>query len=99
MVRSDTGRIADLLLRMLAGQDDELIALFTRSLALSTEVDLCLRRFHEMDVEMLRLFHRFGPVRNRALREQCIYGGEVIAQNDLDDLLVVAPKPRPTRHD
>jgi predicted GIY-YIG superfamily endonuclease len=93
MLKSEAGRVGDLLRRMLAGQDDELINLFASKTPLSPDVDLCQQRFHEMDVETLRLFHRFGPARNRDLREHCVYDREVIAQDDLDDLLALTPKP------
>lgn len=93
MVKSDAGRVADLLRRMLAGQDDDLIQVFASRTTLSAAADLCQQRFHELDVETLRLFHRFGPARNRDLREHWVYEHEVIAQDDLDDLLVLTQKP------
>lgn len=89
MVRSDARRVADLLRRMLAGRDDELIQLFASMAPQPAEVALSQQRFYELDVEALRLFHQFGPARNRSLREHCAYDSEVIAQNDLDDLLVL----------
>jgi excinuclease UvrABC nuclease subunit len=93
LLKSDARHVAELLRRMLGGQDDELIGLLASKMALAPDADLCQRRFHEMDVETLRLFHRFGPARNRGLRKHFFYDREVIAQHDLDDLLVLAPKP------
>lgn len=53
---------------------------------------LCLQRLHEADVATLKLFHHFGPARNRRLREHHVYIEEVIAKDDLDDLLVLMPR-------
>lgn len=93
MLKSDAGRVADLLRRMLAGQDDDLIQMFASRTPRSTDAALCQQRLYELDMEALRLFHRFGPARNRDLRAYCFYDREVIAQDDLDDLLVLTPKP------
>ena len=40
----------------------------------------------------LKLFHQFGPARNRSLREHYVYENELIAQYELDDLLVLMPR-------
>jgi predicted GIY-YIG superfamily endonuclease len=96
MVKSDAGRTVDLLRRLLSGQDDELINLFAPGAGLPLEADRCMKRLHELDVEALRLFYQLGPARNRELRAHCVYGHEVIAQEDLDDLLVLTPKPKNT---
>ena len=94
MLKSDAEQVADLLRRMLTGQSDDLINLFASKAPLAPDVDLCQQRFHELDVETLRLFYQFGPARNRDLRAHCVYDREVIAQDDLDDLLVLTPKPK-----
>lgn len=91
-VRSKSGHVADLMRRMLDGRDDELIQQFEQ---VRTSVDgmaVSLQRLLETDVETLRLFHQFGPARNRSLREHHVNKDEVIAQDDLDDLLVLMPR-------
>ena len=98
MLRSEAGQVAALLRRMLDGRDDDLIQQFERVATLTNDAALCLQRLHETDVATLKLFHQFGPARNQNLREHHGYEDEVIAQDELDDLLVLAPKPpRPTR--
>ncbi len=42
------------------------------------------------DLEALRVFSRFGPERNRGLRQRCGLDSPLIGQNELDDLLVLA---------
>lgn len=92
MLRSDAVEVADLLRRMLDGRDDDLIQQFTSVATPMNEAALCLQRLHDIDVAKLKLFHQFGPARNRSLREHHVYEDEVIAQDDLDDLLALMPK-------
>ena len=93
MLRSDAVEVADLLRRTLDGRDDDLIQQFERVATLANDAALCLQRLHEADVATLKLFHQFGPARNRSLRDVFVYEHDVIAQDELDDLLVLAPKP------
>ena len=93
MLRSDAVEVADLLRRTLDGRDDDLIQQFERVATLANDAALCLQRLHEADVATLKLFHQFGPARNRSLRDVFVYENDVITQDDLDDLLVLAPKP------
>ena len=93
MLRSDAGHVAGLLRRTLDGRDDDLIQQFERVATLTNDAAVCLQRFHEADVAILKLFHQFGPARNRSLRDNFVYENEVIGQAELDDLLVLAPKP------
>ena len=39
-----------------------------------------------------KLFYQFGPTRNRSLRDHHFYEDETIAQDELDDLLVLMPR-------
>jgi DNA-binding transcriptional LysR family regulator len=89
LLRSDAGQVSDLLRRMLDGRDDDLIQQFERFATRTNDAALCLQRFLKADVATLKLFHQFGPARNKSLREHHVYEDEVIAQNDLDDLLVL----------
>ena len=81
---------------MLDGRDDALIQQFERVAIPSNDAAPCLQRFLEADVQSVRLFHQFGPARNRSLREHHVYENAIIAQDELDDLVVLMPKlPRP----
>jgi predicted GIY-YIG superfamily endonuclease len=93
-LRSDARQLADLLRRLLDGHDDTLIQQFTSVATPNNGAALCLQRFLEADVEALKLFHQFGPARNRSLRDHHVYEDEVISQDDLDDLLVLMPRPQ-----
>jgi excinuclease UvrABC nuclease subunit len=93
MAQSDAEQIAVLLRRMLDGVDDELISELTTTAPMPCESMLCQQRLHELETEALKLFYQFGPARNRNLREHCVYDSALIAQDDLDDLLVLTPKP------
>ena len=93
-LRSDAGHVADLLRRMLDGRDDALIQQFERVATTANDTALCLQRFLHADVATLKLFHQFGPARNRSLRDVFVYENAVIAQDDLDDLLVLMPRPQ-----
>ena len=44
----------------------------------------------QSDLETLRAFYRFGPERNCRLRERAKIEGNIILQEELDDLLVTA---------
>jgi len=92
-LRSDAGHVADLLRRMLDGRDDALIQQFERVATTTSDTALCLQCFLQADVSTLKLFHEFGPARNRSLRDVFVYENEVIAQDELDDLLVLMPRP------
>jgi hypothetical protein len=61
----------------------------------TTHASLCGQRLLEADVAALRLFYKFGPMRNRELREHFVYDAQTIDQADLDDLLVLAPRRSP----
>ena len=93
MLRSDAGHVADLLRGLLDGRDDALIQQFASVATRANDTALCLQRFLEADVATLKLFHQFGPARNRSLRDVFVYENTVIRQDELDDLLVLAPKP------
>ena len=80
--------------RVLDGRDDDFIQKFASVATPSSAAALCLQWLHEVDVETLKLFHQFGPARNRSLREHHVYEDGVIAQEDLDDLLVLMPRPQ-----
>ena len=45
-------------------------------------------------VATLKLFHQFSPAQNWSLREHHVYENDVIAQEELDDLLVLMPRPQ-----
>jgi excinuclease UvrABC nuclease subunit len=92
MARSDAENVADSLRRMLDGVDDGLIGELTGTAPMPRESVSCQQRFHELDMEAFKSFYQFGPARNRSLREHCVYDGAIIAQDDLDDLLVLTPK-------
>ena len=91
LVSSQSGQVADLLRRMLDGHDDELIQQFEQVRTLSA-ASISLQRFLEVDVQSVRLFHQFGPVLNRSLREVFVYENTVIQPDELDDLLVLMPR-------
>lgn len=96
IVALDGLRIVELLRRFLDGHSDELLRQFTLVTVPGVETELCLARLCEQDLESLAHFQRFGPVRNRHLREHCAHPELVIAQDELDDLLVIAPpQPKP----
>lgn len=92
ILRSDAEHVADLLRRMLDGHDDDLIQQFERVATPTNDAALCLQRFLEADVATLKLFHQFGPARNRSLRDHHVYESEIIPQDELDDLLVLMPR-------
>ena len=92
MLRSNAGHFADLLRRMLDGRDDDIIQQFESAPTAASGVALCLQRFLETDVAALKLFHQFGPARNRSLRDVFVYENTVIGQDELDDLLVLMPR-------
>lgn len=75
----------------LDGESSELVGCFDWSANVHAQGELCLARLCELDLESLARFQRFGPARNRHLREHCAHPEPVIAQDELDDLLVIAP--------
>jgi predicted GIY-YIG superfamily endonuclease len=89
MLRSDAGHVADLVREMLNGRDDDLIQQFECVATPTNDAALCLQRLHEADVATLKLFHQFGPARNRSLRDNFVYENEVVGQAELDDLLAL----------
>ena len=89
---SPSGHVADLLRRMLDGRDDEMIQQFERVRIKTDAAAPSLQQFYEADVEALKLFYEFGPARNRSLREHHVCENAVIAQDELDDLLVLMPR-------
>lgn len=92
LVRSKSGHVADLLRRTLDGHDDEMIQQFKQVSTSPDGMAASLQRLLESDVETLRLFHQFGPARNRSLRDVFVYENTVIRQDELDDLLVLMPR-------
>jgi predicted GIY-YIG superfamily endonuclease len=90
MTKMEPEHMADLLHRLLDGVDDELILRFMNAVPVSEGDSLCQQRLHELDLDAVKHFYEFGPARNRSLRERCALDGEVIAQAELDDLLVLA---------
>jgi excinuclease UvrABC nuclease subunit len=85
--RIDPRRLFESVQEFLAGADDSLLSLFAGEPALSA----VLRNSHEQDLESLRAFFEFGPARNRKLgREESDVDAGIIAQRDLDDLLVLS---------
>lgn len=83
--------LAMLLREMLEGGNAGLIQQIENHAPASDAGALCEQRLREADLEALKQFCEFGPARNRRLREHSHYTDEVIAQNDLDDLLVLTP--------
>jgi excinuclease UvrABC nuclease subunit len=92
MLRSEAAHAADLLRGLLDGCDDALIQQLERIATTATKTALCLQRFLEADVATFKLFHQFGPARNRSLRDVFVYENTVIRQDELDDLLVLMPR-------
>jgi excinuclease UvrABC nuclease subunit len=92
LVRSKSGHVADLLRRTLDGHDDEMIQQFQQVRTSLDGTAVSLQRLLEADVQTLRLFHQFGPARNRSLRDIFVYENTVIRQEELDDLLVLMPR-------
>jgi predicted GIY-YIG superfamily endonuclease len=90
MTKLEPERMADRLHRLLDGVDDELVEWFMNAVPVSEGAGLCHQRFHELDAAALKLFCEFGPARNRNLRERCALDDAIIAQAELDDLLVLA---------
>ncbi len=88
--RLDWSVLSGLLTRFFAGEDDDLLLFLSARLQTSASVPICFRQLHEQDIEALRMFFRFGPARNRHRRERCAFDHEIIAQSELDDLLVLA---------
>lgn len=85
--RSRPGPMADRLRQMLEGRDDELIRAFEQVGTFHDGSAVALQRFLEADLQTLKLFHQFGPARNRGLRDMFAYESAVIRPDDLDDLL------------
>lgn len=88
--RLDWSALPELMRNFLAGEDDGLLQFLSAGLLARETVPACFRPLHEQDTEALRMFFRFGPARNRALRERCAFDRELVAQSELDDLLVLA---------
>lgn len=88
--------VVEMLRQFLDGHSDDLLRQFALPSGPGVETELCLERLREQDLESLAQFQRFGPARNRHLREHCTHPETVIAQDELDDLLVIAPpQPKP----
>ena len=76
--------------------DDSLRQLRWSADELATK-ESCLSRWHEADLEAAEEFHRFGPARNRRIRDHIGHADALIAQTELDDFIVLAPSPKATR--
>ena len=87
--------MATLLREMLEGGNEKLIQQIENPALTSEEGGLCEQRLREADLKALKQFCEFGPTRNRRLREHSHYPATVIAQRDLDDLLVLTPGRHP----
>ena len=96
MQRLDAVHVGEVLRRMLDGHDDAILSQIKNAITETQNDELCLRQLINLDLEKLDQFYQFGPARNKRLKQLCFYDNEIIAQNDLDDLLVLASKP--TQH-
>lgn len=93
--RSSAERVANELIRFLAGSSDGLLELLRGQLP--QDVSVFQRRLHEADLETLEEFYRFGPRRNRLLSERFGLGRRLIREEELDDLLALRPIGEPPR--
>lgn len=88
--------VVEMLRQFLDGHSEDWLRQFALPSGTGIEIELCLARLCEQDLESLAHFQRFGPARNRHLREHCAHPELVIARDELDDLLVIAPpQPKP----
>ncbi len=77
--------------KFLAGDSDELIQTLPRMIP-DQGISAFQRNLHLNDLEVLAGFFERGPKRNHDLRKRYEIPGQVIAQEELDDLLVMASK-------
>ena len=75
--------------QFLTGESDEGLNPLENRLTGSQTALLCLLRLYEQDLLALREFFRFGPARNRNLRNHCAMDSQIIQKAELDDLLVM----------
>jgi excinuclease UvrABC nuclease subunit len=78
----------------LKGQSDDLSEWFSERVLPSARGCPFLAHFWEQDLTLIKDFYKFGPSRNRALLEGHPDEPPLIAQEELDDLLALAAKPR-----
>jgi excinuclease UvrABC nuclease subunit len=77
--------------KFLAGDSDELIQTLVQMIP-AQGISAFQRSLHLSDLEVLANFFKRGPKRNRDLRRQYGMSDQIIAQEELDDLLAMASK-------
>lgn len=77
--------------KFLAGDSDDLIQTLVQMIP-DQAISAFQRNLHLNDLEILTSFFKRGPKRNHDLRKQYEITNQVIAQEELDDLLVMASK-------
>jgi excinuclease UvrABC nuclease subunit len=75
--------------QFLAGQSNELLGRVAAELPPAAAMCPFQQRLCAQDLECLEDFYRFGPRRSRELRENLGLDAPLIAQHELDDLLVL----------
>lgn len=86
---ANAGDVVERLRGMLEGEDEDWGEAMAAAARVEPGWDLCRQRLHEADGERLRLFHEFGPRRNRTLREQAAWDASILPPAALDDLLAM----------
>lgn len=84
----DWQRWLELAENFLAGASDELVRTLEAAIPHGENLSIFQRNLHAGDLEILLHFFERGPQRNRSLREKHGIAEPIIAQEQLDDLLV-----------
>jgi hypothetical protein len=84
-----TARLQRGLQQFLGGTNDELLELLPRWMPANEALGGFHRALQTHDLELLAEFYRLGPQRNLALSNGQLLPGQIIQQDELDDLLVL----------